>query len=127
MANYDDDNNSKGKFTVFGIICAFIYLIFNHFFGYSETMTCGENSCEIYKVKNSNKVAHLDKTFNKEDIVGYDTIINGSRHRDENTTYIPVVILRDGSRIRLNTLETKDSFEARHTTFTLLKNKKFPK
>ena len=127
MAYYDEDDNKKRNFTILGIICACLYMFFNHLFGYSETMTCGEHSCDIYKVKNSNKVPHLHKSFSEDDISGFDVDIIGSRRRRENTTYIPVVILKDGSRIKLNALETRDSHEARHTTFNLLRNRKFPR
>ena len=126
MANYDNDNNNKGKFSIVAIVCAVLYLIFNHFFGYSETMTCTENHCDIYKVKNSNKVPHLYKSFDEKDVVGYDVIRSGNKN-DENTTYIPIVILNDGSKIRLNTLETSNYTEANHTTFISIRNKKFPR
>ena len=124
--NFDNDNDGrKYKYTGLAIILAFVYMIFSHFFGYSETMTCTENHCDIYKVKNSNKVPHLYKSFDEEDIVRYDVEKIG--RRSENPTYIPVVILKDGSRIKLKTLETTNYTEANHTTFISLRNKKFPK
>ena len=123
---FDNDNDvRKYKYTGLVVILALVTIIYSHFFGYSETMACTENHCDIYKVKNSNKVAHLYKSFNKEDIIGYDVTEIG--RRSEYRTYIPVVILKDGSRIKLNTLETNNYTEASHTTFVSLRNKKFPK
>lgn len=125
MAEYENGGNEKYKYTGIAIICAFIYLMFTYFFGYSERMECGQSHCDIYKVKNSNKVVHLYRGFDESDIIGYDVVKIGKK--SETPTYIPIVILKDGSRIRLNALETSNYTEARHTTFISLKNRNFPR
>ena len=126
MTYYDDnhEDSKKHKYTIPSIIFACVMVGITQFFGYSETMTCTKNHCEIFRVRNINKTPILYKSFNEEDIAGFEVKINHPND-SEFRTETPIVILKDGSKITLHALETRNS--ARYITFNSLRNQKFPK
>ncbi len=99
------------------------------FFGSYETMSCGQNSCELYKTRYFTKVSYPYEKFYESDIERFgftDTRhYNNNEHDDYETIYIPYVILKDGSIIRLKPLKTKRLSEAKYLNFNSLRNKKF--
>ena len=94
------------------------------FFGSYETMTCNQDSCELNKTRRLTKVSQSYKKFYESDIerFGY-TYYNG----ENETTYTPYVVLKDGSKIKLKSLETNNLAEVKYLKFDNLRNKKFPK
>ena len=92
------------------------------FFGSYETMSCDQNSCEIYKTRRLTKVSQPYKKFDESDIerFGYTNY-----NSEDKTTYTPYVVLKDGSRIKLNMLETSNVLEVKYLSFDNLRNKKF--
>ena len=120
--NISDPNNLLNSKNWIIFVGALLLWVIFHFFGYKESITCDQTSCELYKIRRLTNASQPYKKFYESDIqrFGY-TRFNS----EDRTTYTPYVVLNDGSRIKLKMLETNNMLEVKYLSFDTIRNKKF--